>query len=271
MKTVAKSTLKNYAEELMVSIEHGGHPSIFEYEGAVYLDPNASVHGQHEFMYNEREKCEILVDEEVLHEAMCDLQYEAYDELSDEEEMKLLDKIAELISETLAKEGYTIVDDSAYDNLIDVNQAAKLWGFSADRVKRFCQDGEVVARRIARDWVIIKNQPSPERSRNPKSFQLFDNFEDALDYINENVDFGESEGVTAYSNLDEMIKANSASDSEDDLADSKEDIENNIANIGEDLSGLSSGFIVYDYEFREYQFLRSLKKKDVDNFIEDIN
>lgn len=165
MKTVAKSTLENYAEELMVSIEHGGHPSIFEYDDAVYFDSNASVHGQHEFMYNEREKCEILVDEEVLHDAMCELQYEAYDELSAKKEAKLLAKIAELIAKALVRESYTVVDDSAYDNLISVNEAAKLWDFSTDRIKRFCQDSEIIARRIGRDWVIIKNQPAPERKR----------------------------------------------------------------------------------------------------------
>lgn len=267
MKTVAKSTLINYAEELMVSIKHGGHPSIFEYDGAVHFDSNASVHGQHELMYNEREKCEILVDEEVLHDAMCELQYETYDELSAKKEAKLLAKIVELITKMLVRESYTVVDDSAYDNLIGVNEAAKLWDFSADRIKRFCQDGEIIARRIGRDWVIIKNQPAPERRRKEK---MFDSFDDALDYINERVDFRDAEGVTVYANLDEMIKANAAGDSEDELADSKDDIENNIANVGEDLRRLSAGFIVYDYESREYQFLRSLKKKDVDNFIDDI-
>lgn len=268
MKTVAKSTLINYAEELMVSIKHGGHPSIFEYDGAVYFDSNASVHGQHELMYNEREKCEILVDEEVLHDAMCELQYETYDELSAKKEAKLLAKIVELITKMLVRESYTVVDDSAYDNLIGVNEAAKLWDFSADRIKRFCQDGEIIARRIGRDWVIIKNQPAPERRRKEK---MFDSFEGALAYINERVDFRGAEGVTAYSNIDEMIKHFSTGDSEEELADAKDEIENNIANKGEDLSRLAAGFIVYDYESREYQFLRSLKKKDVDSFIDDIS
>ena len=109
MKTIAKSTIKNYAEAIVVHVEHGGHPTIFEYDGAVYFDANSSIGGRHELACNDPDNCEILVDEEVIHDAMTDLQLEACDELSDAEEDMLLDKIAELTAEALMDASYSVI------------------------------------------------------------------------------------------------------------------------------------------------------------------
>lgn len=47
--------------------------------------------------------------------------------------------------------------------IIDVQEAAELWGLSPDHVKRLCRTGEVEAKKIGNSWAVVKNQKNPKQ------------------------------------------------------------------------------------------------------------
>lgn len=47
------------------------------------------------------------------------------------------------------------------ENVIGVEEAAKLWGLSPGYIKNLCADGKVKAKKIGKTWVIDKTQESP--------------------------------------------------------------------------------------------------------------
>lgn len=49
------------------------------------------------------------------------------------------------------------------DNLIGVEEAAKLWGLSPGYIKNLCADGRIIAKKIGNTWVIDKTQANPKR------------------------------------------------------------------------------------------------------------
>ncbi|MGM0904214.1 MAG: helix-turn-helix domain-containing protein [Bacillota bacterium] len=49
------------------------------------------------------------------------------------------------------------------DNLIGVEEAAKLWGLSPGYIKNLCADGRIIAKKIGNTWVIDKTQDNPKR------------------------------------------------------------------------------------------------------------
>jgi len=50
------------------------------------------------------------------------------------------------------------------DEIMGTDEAGKLWGLSADHVKKLCADGTVKAVKIGKTWIIDRNQPNPKKS-----------------------------------------------------------------------------------------------------------
>lgn len=49
------------------------------------------------------------------------------------------------------------------ENIISVQEAAEIWGMSAERVKKLAQNGDIYAKKIGNTWVIDKYQRNPRR------------------------------------------------------------------------------------------------------------
>lgn len=49
------------------------------------------------------------------------------------------------------------------NRVMGTEEAAGIWGLSADRIKALCQQGKVKSRRIGKHWIIDRNQPSPKQ------------------------------------------------------------------------------------------------------------
>jgi len=52
---------------------------------------------------------------------------------------------------------------SVLDNIMGVNEAAKLWALKPGYIKNLCSIGKVRARKIDNRWIIDKNQPNPSQ------------------------------------------------------------------------------------------------------------
>ena len=48
-------------------------------------------------------------------------------------------------------------------HIMDVNEAAELWGLNPDYVKRLCQQGKLKARKMGQTWILDKHQPNPKQ------------------------------------------------------------------------------------------------------------
>lgn len=51
------------------------------------------------------------------------------------------------------------------ENIIGVNEAAKLWGLTPGTVKNLCAQGKVIAKKVSGKWVIDKRQPNPKKNK----------------------------------------------------------------------------------------------------------
>lgn len=49
--------------------------------------------------------------------------------------------------------------------IMGTEEAARMWGFSPDHVKRMCRDGKVKAIHIGNTWVLDSTQPNPKKSK----------------------------------------------------------------------------------------------------------
>lgn len=64
------------------------------------------------------------------------------------------------MAETLDKSGYF---RDPLDEIMGTDEAAKLWGLSAVRVKHLCSQGKVKAKKIGKTWVIDRQQENPRK------------------------------------------------------------------------------------------------------------
>lgn len=51
------------------------------------------------------------------------------------------------------------------ENVIGVEEAAKLWGLSPGYIKNLCAAGKLKAKKVGKTWVIDKTQPSPSQMK----------------------------------------------------------------------------------------------------------
>lgn len=49
------------------------------------------------------------------------------------------------------------------ENIIGVEEAAKLWGLSPGYIKNLCAEGKIKAKKIGKTWIIDKNQVNPSQ------------------------------------------------------------------------------------------------------------
>jgi hypothetical protein len=53
---------------------------------------------------------------------------------------------------------------NALNNVIGVDEAAKLWKLSPGYIKNLCATGKIKAKKIGKTWVIDETQPNPSKS-----------------------------------------------------------------------------------------------------------
>ena len=55
---------------------------------------------------------------------------------------------------------------SILDQIMGVEEAAEVWGYSPGYIKNLCADGKVEARKIGKTWIIAKEQNNPREETN---------------------------------------------------------------------------------------------------------
>lgn len=56
------------------------------------------------------------------------------------------------------------MQQSILDNIIGVEEAARLWRLSPGYIKNLCASGKIKCKKIGKTWVIDKTQPNPSKS-----------------------------------------------------------------------------------------------------------
>lgn len=49
------------------------------------------------------------------------------------------------------------------ENIIGVEEAAKLWNLSPGYIKNLCAEGKIKAKKIGKTWIIDKRQENPSK------------------------------------------------------------------------------------------------------------
>jgi len=57
-------------------------------------------------------------------------------------------------------------DKNPLDQVIGVDDAAKMWGMTPGAVKNMCARGKIRCKKIGKTWVVDKNQPHPKGNAN---------------------------------------------------------------------------------------------------------
>lgn len=52
---------------------------------------------------------------------------------------------------------------SILDNVIGVDEAAKLWNLSPGYIKNLCAEGKIKCKKIGKTWVIDRTQQNPSK------------------------------------------------------------------------------------------------------------
>lgn len=55
--------------------------------------------------------------------------------------------------------------DRVIDQLMTTEEASEVWGMHQDYIKRLCIANKVVARKKAKTWLILRDQPNPSIRR----------------------------------------------------------------------------------------------------------
>lgn len=56
------------------------------------------------------------------------------------------------------------------DQIMDVEEAARLWGTTPQYVKKLCGQGKCQARKVGGAWILVKDQPNPlKRAQSEKA------------------------------------------------------------------------------------------------------
>lgn len=101
----------------------------------------------------------------------------------------------------------------------------------------------------------------------------FKNFDEVLEYIRNNAQLGEDEGVEHYANIDdklvEQFGANLGEDAREDALDA---LQREVATIDVNVRDFNSDFVLYNNSNAtgSYEFLTSLDSEDVASFIDRI-
>lgn len=46
--------------------------------------------------------------------------------------------------------------------LMQTEEAAELWGLSQGYIKNLCNEGNVIAYKVGRAWLLLRDQPNPK-------------------------------------------------------------------------------------------------------------
>ena len=51
------------------------------------------------------------------------------------------------------------------DQIMGVEEASQLWGLTPGHIKNLCNQGKIRARKIAKTWILNKNEPNPRQKK----------------------------------------------------------------------------------------------------------
>jgi hypothetical protein len=67
-----------------------------------------------------------------------------------------------------------MIDLGALDDIMDVEEASKLWGLAPSYIKDLCRkrlEAEGKAVKKGKTWILDKNQPNPSQPDHPKNWR----------------------------------------------------------------------------------------------------
>ncbi|MCM3134596.1 helix-turn-helix domain-containing protein [Paenibacillus polysaccharolyticus] len=53
--------------------------------------------------------------------------------------------------------------DNIMSQLMQTEEASELWGLSQGYIKNLCANGDVIAEKIGRSWLLLRDQPNPKQ------------------------------------------------------------------------------------------------------------
>ncbi|MHA7582067.1 helix-turn-helix domain-containing protein [Paenibacillus vandeheii] len=53
--------------------------------------------------------------------------------------------------------------DDIMSQLMQTDEAAELWGLSQGYIKNLCANGDVIAYKVGRAWLLLREQPNPKQ------------------------------------------------------------------------------------------------------------
>ncbi|WP_339304542.1 helix-turn-helix domain-containing protein [Paenibacillus sp. FSL L8-0435] len=60
------------------------------------------------------------------------------------------------------KEQLQLKMDSIMSQLMTTEEASELWGLSQGYIKNLCNEDNVIAHKVSRTWLLLRDQPNPK-------------------------------------------------------------------------------------------------------------
>ena len=138
-----------------------------EVEQAVWEALNIPAPARHGFAVT-------MIDEDAV--ILTDLEENGNCDLSDPDDAHLV------IPVTQFREWLYNWNKDPLNRVMDTTEAAAIWGLSQQRVKVLCLEGKIKARKMKKEWIIDRNQPSPKMTnRIKRKFKfMFEDFQGTL-------------------------------------------------------------------------------------------
>lgn len=67
------------------------------------------------------------------------------------------------MSNELTKEQLRCKMDDLMNQLMSTEDASELWGLSQGYIKNLCNEGDVIAYKVGRSWLLLRDQPNPKQ------------------------------------------------------------------------------------------------------------
>ncbi|MEW4425876.1 helix-turn-helix domain-containing protein [Paenibacillus pabuli] len=67
------------------------------------------------------------------------------------------------MSNELTKEQLRHKMDDLTNQLMSTEDASELWGLSQGYIKNLCNQGGVIAHKVGRSWLLLRDQPNPKQ------------------------------------------------------------------------------------------------------------
>ena len=61
------------------------------------------------------------------------------------------------------KEPLEAAMDDIMERIMTTEEAGEIWDLSQVRIKHLCSDGQVIARKRGKTWLLLREQPNPKQ------------------------------------------------------------------------------------------------------------